>query len=477
MCSGGGGARQLVTREACIEHALAGFDAGEFLDELARRVAIPTESQEPEHLPDLYRYLEGEMQPAFEAMGYTCTTYDNPFEGKGPVLVAERIEDDALPTVLGYGHGDVIRGYAEQWRDGLSPYAIVQEGDRVYGRGTADNKAQHTIHMRALRSVIETRGRLGFNSRFMIETGEENGSQGLEELVAEHASRLAADAFIASDGPRVNVARANLTLGNRGALNFDLACDLRDGGHHSGNWGGLLSNPGVRLAHALATIVSPKGQILIKEWLPEPMPNSVRHALAGVERDEGADAPETDPQWGEPGLTGPEKVYGWNTFEVLAFRTGNPDNPVNAIPPRATAHCQIRFVVGSDEADFLPALRRHLDAHGFEDVEVRPPPAGNAAGFKAARTDPDHPWARWAAESLERTLGAPPVVLPNSGGSICNYIFQDYLHVPTIWIPHSYAGCSQHAPDEHVLMSVLREGTAITTGLYWDLGERPPAPA
>ena len=83
----------------------------------------------------------------------------------------------------------------------------------------------------------------------------------------------------------------------------------------------------------------------------------------------------------------------------------------------------------------------------------------------------------WAAQSLERTLGEPPVVLPNSGGSICNYIFQDYLHVPTIWIPHSYAGCSQHAPDEHVLMSVLREGTAITAGLYWDLGEQPPETA
>ncbi|MCH8139847.1 MAG: hypothetical protein IH926_13050, partial [Proteobacteria bacterium] len=99
----------------------------------------------------------------------------------------------------------------------------------------------------------------------------------------------------------------------------------------------------------------------------------------------GAVAPAIDPDWGEPGLTPAEKVYGWNTFEVLAFKTGNPENPVNAIPPRAVAHCQIRYVVGSDEEHFLPALRRHLDERGFAMVEIAPPPDGNAAGFLASR--------------------------------------------------------------------------------------------
>ena len=163
-----------MSRQSAIDHCLASFDAGDFLEELGRRVAIPTESQEPEQLNELYRYLQQEMRPAFEAMGYECRLFDNPFEGHGPVLLAERIEDPDLPTVLGYGHGDVIRGYAPQWYEGLSPWRIVQRGDRVYGRGTADNKAQHTVHLRALASVLHARGRLGFNSRFMIETGEEN---------------------------------------------------------------------------------------------------------------------------------------------------------------------------------------------------------------------------------------------------------------------------------------------------------------
>src|SRR3546814_17258573 len=116
-------------------------------------------------------------------MGYEWGDFAKPFPGAGPFLLAERVEGDDLPTVLGYGHGDVIRGYDEQWRDGLSPWTIVEAGDRIYGRGTADNKGQHSVHMSALAAVLESPGRLGFHSKFMIEMGEANGSQGLAELV------------------------------------------------------------------------------------------------------------------------------------------------------------------------------------------------------------------------------------------------------------------------------------------------------
>jgi acetylornithine deacetylase/succinyl-diaminopimelate desuccinylase-like protein len=460
-----------MTRYAAVGRALAVFDDGRYLDDLARRVAIPTESQNPERLPDLARYLSEEMIPAFEAMGFACRRFDNPVAGGGPVLLAERLEDETLPTVLGYGHGDVIRGYEAQWRAGLSPWRTVREGDRLYGRGTADNKGQHSLNMAAMQAVLEQRGRLGFNAKFMIETGEENGSAGLGEIIEANLEAFAADVFIASDGPRVAPDRPTIFLGARGAKNFDLAVELRDGGHHSGNWGGLLANPGIVLAHALATMVSPTGRILVEGWLPPPMTNAIRAALGDIVIDGGEGAPEIDPDWGEPGLTPAQKVYGWNSFEVLAFKTGNPDNPVNAIPPRARAHCQIRFVAGSRREDFLPALRRHLDSHGFDRVEIRPPPPGNAIDFTATRTEPDHPWVVWAAGAIERTAGRSPAVLPSLGGSICNDLFTDTLGLPTIWIPHSYASCSQHAPNEHVLLSELRDAMGIMAGLYWDLGD------
>ena len=104
-------------------------------------------------------------------------------------------------------------------------------------------------------------------------------------------------------------------------------------------------------------------------------------------------------------------------------------------------------------------------------VEVMDASAENAGGFKASRTDPDHPWPIYIANSVTRTTGEKTVKLPNSGGSICNYIFQDTLGLPLCWIPHSYVGCSQHAPNEHILKSVTREGIAIMAGVYWDIGD------
>ena len=456
-----------MSREAAIAAAEAYFDEGGFAADLARRVAIPTESQVEERAAVLGAYLNDEIAPTLARLGFDSEIFDNPVCG-GPILIAVRREEGAATTVLGYGHGDVIRGLEPQWRDGLSPWELTQQGDRLYGRGTADNKGQHSINLAALETVLKTRGRLGFNAILLLETGEEIGSPGLREICREQKGRLAADVLIASDGPRLAPERPTIFLGARGAMNFDLVVDLREGGHHSGNWGGLLANPGIVLAHALASISSDKGAINIKEWKPSHMPNSVRMALADCTIEGGEDAPEIDPDWGEPGLTPSEKVFGWCSFEVLAFTTGNPENPVNAIPPKATATCQIRFVVGVDPEEFMPALRRHLDAHGFPMVRVEP---WKKAYFPATRLDPDHDWVRWTAASIAHTTGKRPAILPNLGGSLPNDIFANDLGLPTIWVPHSYASCSQHAPNEHMLASVAREALAVMTGIYWDLGE------
>ena len=103
--------------------------------------------------------------------------------------------------------------------------------------------------------MIAERGRLGFNAKVLIETSEEIGSPGLREICESHQDELAADLLLASDGPRLRADQPTIFLGSRGALNFDLVVDLREAGQHSGNWGGLLANPAVLLAHAIATIV------------------------------------------------------------------------------------------------------------------------------------------------------------------------------------------------------------------------------
>ena len=436
---------------------------------LARRVAYRTESQDPDRGAELRAYLTDEIGPTLAALGFTWTIWENPVPGRPPFLFAERIEGASLPTVLMYGHGDVVLGYDAQWKKAASPWTLQAQGNRWYGRGTADNKGQHSINLAAIELVLKSKGHLGCNLKWLFEMGEEVGSPGLRATCEARREALAADALLASDGPRLRSELPTLFLGSRGAFNFVLDCNLRDGGHHSGNWGGLLANPGTILANAIASLVGKSGVIRVPGLRPAPIPASVRRALAPIEPGEPG-GPAIDENWGEPGLSPAERVFGFNALEVLAFRTGNPENPVNAIPGRATAHLQLRFVAGCDHTAFIAAIRAHLDANGFESVAVAP---ARSETMAATRLDPDHPWARWAAASVARTTGIAPAVLPNLGGSLPNDCFADVLDLPTIWVPHSYPACSQHAPDEHLLADVAVQGVAIMAGLLADIGNAP----
>ncbi len=457
------------TREGAIARAVQHFDDGGFESHLRDLVAIPSTSQEASGKPALANYLENAVRPWLERLGFAVDISPNPVPGFGPILMGRRIEGPGLPTVLLYGHGDTVRGLEDQWRAGLQPWVMTMEDGRWYGRGTADNKGQHALNLAALEAVLAERGgRLGANVKLVIEMAEENGSRGLREFVAENAEALAADALIASDGPRVEPDVPTIATGTRGSYHFDLVVKLREGGVHSGHWGGLTTDPAIILAHALSTIMDRDGKILVRDWLPKGgISNSLRTVLAGCPVGGGDGAATIDEGWGEPGLTAAEKIYGWNSFIVLAMISGRPEAPVNAVAPEARAHCQIRYTVDSNPSVFLPALRAHLDAHRLEDVRIE----RGAIRMPASRTAPDHPWVRWVQASLARSLGKPVQIIPNSSGGLPGDVFVDHLGVPLVWVPHSYNGCKQHGPDEHMLIAVAREGIAGFAGLWWDLGE------
>jgi acetylornithine deacetylase/succinyl-diaminopimelate desuccinylase-like protein len=145
-------------------------------------VAIPSSSQEPDRDSALRGYLTEEMVPALTRLGFLCRLLDNPLGP--PVLAAKRIEDPAFVTVLLCGHGDTVRGLDDLWRPGLTPWQTVVEGERIYGRGTADNKGQHTVNIAGIEAVLAERGALGFNCKLLIQMGEEVGSAGLGAMRA-----------------------------------------------------------------------------------------------------------------------------------------------------------------------------------------------------------------------------------------------------------------------------------------------------
>jgi acetylornithine deacetylase/succinyl-diaminopimelate desuccinylase-like protein len=463
---------QAAGRSGCLALARAYFDGGGFLADLRRRVAYETVSDTAERPPALRSYLIDEIVPALAGLGFERRVVDNAVAGAPPMLIAARVEDESLPTVLTYGHGDVVSAHAAQWREGIDPWQVRCEGNKWYGRGSADNKGQHTINLAGLAAALQARqGRLGYNVKVLLEMGEEAGSPGLRETCIAHADALRADLFLACDGPRLNAATPTVFLGSRGAVNFSLRLRARDRAYHSGNWGGVLLNPALVLAHALTTLVDAQGRILVPELRPAGLDAGTRRVLEHVVIGADPDDPVLDAGWGEPGLSAAERLMGWNTLEVLALGAGQPARPVNAIPALAEAHCQLRFVEGTPWQDLEPILQAHLERQGFGQIEVK---AGMSAA--ASRLDPNDPWVTWLCDSILASTGTTATVLPNLAGTLPNDIFAQTLGLPTLWIPHSYPACAQHAPNEHLLADVALQGLQIMAGVYWDLGERRQAP-
>lgn len=454
-------------RASVLQYAKNFFDSGAFFSGLADLVALPTESQKPECMVVLKQYLEEAIPAQFDELGFAFRYFDNPVEGGGPLLLAERIESPEALTILYYGHGDVVLGMEGEWSNNRDPWTLKADGKEWYGRGTADNKGQHWVAISALRALIATQGRLGFNVKFLIEMSEEIGSPGLHEFCEANRDLLSADVMIGSDGPRLNRNYPTVFMGSRGCMVCNLSVKCRDDDRHSGNWGGVLRDPVVRLSHAIASIIDERGKILVPEWRPDTLTPSVRRALSHEAFDKVFKAAEVDEDWGEPGLTLAERLFGWNSFSIVAIESGSISNPINVIRKEAEAICQLRYVVGTDPETMLDDLRRHLDAGGYEDVVITPVRNGLSV---PTRLDPDHVWARFVVASMLETDGHDPIVLPNLAATLPNECFSEVLGLPTVWIPHSFPECRQHGPNEHADETVLREGLQFMTGLFYDIG-------
>ncbi len=457
-----------MSRSTALHLAAEYFDSGRFQNDLQRRIALPTESQNAARAPELAQYLQDEIAPALAALGFESRQVDNPIAGAPPLLLARRMESADAVTVLMYGHGDVVNGQEGRWQQDRSPWQLEPHGDRWYGRGAADNKGQHSINLGALAAAIAAAdGKLGCNLKMIFEMGEEVGSPGLYEACREYADYLEADLFLASDGPRLAASSPTLFLGSRGALQFKLSLDTGNGAHHAGNWGGVLRNPATVLANAAASLVDARGVILVPGLRPRQVSQRVRALVRDFAVGSDAGDPRLDANWGEPGLSAGERLFAWNTLELIAFEAGNAQRPVGAIPARAQAVFQLRFVVGTVWEDVQVSLRKHLDEQGYHDVQIE-----IQAAAPATRLDPDDPWVALATSSMQETVGKPVTILPNLGGTIPNHCFSEALDLPTLWMPHSYPSCSQHAPDEHLLASVAREGLQLMAGLLWDIGHQ-----
>jgi len=448
------------------------LESGAFFAELGRRVSYRSESSAFGFSLELDAYLNDVLIPELTSMGFSTGLHPQWRSSGNSFLIASRRENADAPTVLCYGHADVVAGMEGQWEDGRDPWSLRDEKGVWYGRGTADNKGQHQVNLDAVRILLDRQDTLGFNLIFLFECGEEIGSPSLGEFVRAHREELQADVLIASDGPRIDAETPTLFLGNRGAYTFRLTADLREDPLHSGNWGGLLRNAATTIAAAVEALVDGHGRVRLRGLQAPPASPATAAALDRLEFRPAVDDPEPDPAWFDPDLSSARRLWDSNVLEVLALGAGDVDDPINAIPGEASAVLQLRYIAGSDAAAFLPAISAGLEERGLGMVTVQ-----EISHFPASRVEVSNPWVTWASTIMEEATGKHTAVLPNIGGSLPNDVFVDVLGVPTLWVPHSYPGCRQHAPNEHFLASIGAEGLRIMCGLFHHLGHPATHPS
>ena len=159
----------MTVKQKAILYASKYFDDGLFQEDLADIVAIKTESQKKVPIEELQKYYDDKIIPILSKLGFTCKIMKDSITNNNVFLFAERFENDEFKTILTYGHGDVVLGQKNSWESGLSPYKLTVKNNRFYGRGTADNKGQHLINIKALESLLSTNKKLGFNCKILFE--------------------------------------------------------------------------------------------------------------------------------------------------------------------------------------------------------------------------------------------------------------------------------------------------------------------
>lgn len=367
-----------------------------------------------------------------------------------PVVVGD-LKGRSEKTLSFYNHYDVQPPEPlELWES--DPYTPEIRDGKLYARGVADNKGNLTARISAVESYLAVHGELPCNIKFIVEGEEEIGSPNLDSFAEKHADLIQADGCIWEFGGTDLDNRPVITLGVKGITYIELRVQTSDADLHS-SWAAVVPNPAWRLVWALQTIKGADDRIQIDgfyDGIDEPNALDIQalQALgfdeAGHKKNFGIDAFVNN-------LSGIEllkKLYFEPTCTICGFESGYIGEGAKTVSPNfAKVKLDFRMVPGQDPARIVQLLRNHLDAHGFEDIEVK-----RLAGEKAGRTPLDAPLAKLGVETAAEVYGQTPVVQPISAGSGPMYTLCQQFGIPSITSGCGYPGSQIHAPNEHIFV-------------------------
>lgn len=416
-----------------------------FLDEMLELLRIPSISAKSERKEDMRKCAELVRQRLMDSGADKAEVMDT--DGY-PVVYGEKIIDPKKPTVLVYGHYDVQPPEPlELWHSG--PFDPVIKDGKVYARGSADDKGQFYMHVKAMETMVKTKS-METNIKFLIEGEEEVGSPNLGKFVAAHKDLLKADVILISDSAMISMDNPSLDIGVRGLSYIEVEVTGANRDLHSGTYGGAVANPITILCKMIASLHDENNHVTIPGFYDDVV------QATKEERELMARAPYNEEEykkdlgvkelWGEKGYTTNERTGIRPTIEVNGIWGGyTGEGAKTVLPSKATAKISARLVPNQNSRKITDMLLAHFKKIAPLSVTVH---AFEHHGGEAYMTPIDSKGYQAAAKAIQTTFGKTPIPV-RGGGSIpiCS-ILEKELGIKIVFMGFGLDNDNLHSPNE-----------------------------
>jgi acetylornithine deacetylase/succinyl-diaminopimelate desuccinylase-like protein len=443
---------------------------GRLLDELKEFVRIPSVSTLPEHRSDIDRaasFVADSLRKAgMEHVEIIPTD-------KHPLIYADWMHAPGKPTVLCYGHYDVQPADPlELWK--TPPFEPSERDGNLYARGTADDKGQMYMHIKAVEALRAVNGTLPLNVKFLIEGEEEVGGASIAKYVAEQPDKLRADVALVSDTAMYAEGVPTLCVGLRGLVYAEIEATgpMRD--LHSGLYGGAAPNAVSGLIELLAKAKDANGVIQIPgvyEGVEEPAPAELEswRSLPFREVDFLKNEVGATELTGEAERSVLERIWSRPTFEVHGIAGGfTGPGSKTVIPATATAKVSFRLVPRQDPDRVIRAFEEWVKKNAPKGIRTRVRILGASPGLVV---NPEHPAIRVAAKAFGDIFGKATVFI-RSGGSIPVVgDFATHLGIPTVLMGFGLPDDGLHSPNEKYKVDNYYKGIMTIAQFFEQYGK------
>ncbi|MCU0394775.1 MAG: dipeptidase, partial [Chitinophagaceae bacterium] len=416
-----------------------------FLEELLALLRIPSVSARSEHKGDMLTCAEAVKASLLAAGADKVEIY--PTNGH-PIVYGEKITDPAKPTVLVYGHYDVQPADPlELWHSG--PFEPVIKDGKIYARGSADDKGQFYMHVKAL-EMMNAGGEVPTNIKFIIEGEEEIGSPNLATFVATHKELLKCDVILISDTAMISLENPSIDVGVRGLTYVEVEVTGPNRDLHSGVYGGAVANPATILCQMIASLHDENNHITIPGFYNDVLVASeeerAKMAEAPFDEEEYKQDLGVQELWGEKGFSTNERTGIRPTLEINGIWGGyTGEGSKTVLPSKAFAKISCRLVPNQDSHKMEALLINHLKsiAPPYVQVEVRPHHGG-----EPYVTPIDSVPYQAAAAAIRDTFGKDPIPVRGGGSIPICALFEKELGVKIVFLGFGLDSDNLHSPNE-----------------------------